>query len=164
MAKRREPPRLQQVGTALRRRPPESILQTMTSELKVPYRNTSPTGWWLYSEVQQWVSARQKKLTAKSRCLVWENWRLIQAKTREAAHAKAVSMGLEVFPTKTHDGEWRFAGIAELLPVYDNLEDGAETLWTNHGRIPVTKIRSMVKSKKSLSVFDDREEPTDSSK
>ncbi len=139
--------------------PNNTVGRKMSARAKVPARNTSPTGWWIYSEVQQWVSSRQKKLTAKSRCLVWENWRLIRAKTREEAHAKALRMGREGFPLKTPDGVWRFAGIAELLPVFDDLEDGAELLWTNHGKISVSRIQRMVRTKRSLAVFGDREDP-----
>jgi hypothetical protein len=66
-------------------------------------------------------------------------------------------LGKQEHPSKTDGGEWRFAGVAELLPVYDRLEDGAEVLWKVRGRLPLSKIRSMVKSKKTLSVFDDKE-------
>jgi hypothetical protein len=70
-------------------------------------------------------------------------------------------MGREELPSKTHGGEWRFAGLRELLPVYDDLEDGAEVLWRVHGRVPVSRIQRMVKSKRSLSVFDDRKQQVD---
>jgi hypothetical protein len=58
-------------------------------------------------------------------------------------------------PSKTRDGEWRFAGISMLLPVYDEIEDGAEIVWKDRGRLPVKRIKKLVKTKSQLTVFDD---------
>jgi hypothetical protein len=135
----------------------------MPRKSQVPWRNRSPSGWWFFREIQQWVSTRQKKLTPKSRCLVWENTRIIKAKNRDEAFEKAMRMGEVGHPSKTLGGEWRFVGISQLLPVYDDLEDGAEILWDDRGSIPVSQITRLVKSKKQLPVFDDSEknaEPT----
>ena|ERR1017187_4956102 len=122
---------------------------------KVPFKNKSPTGWWVFCEVQQWVSSRQKTLSPTSRCLVWENMRLLRAKSREEAFRKAMEFGRVGDPSKTHGGEWRFVGISMLLPVYDEIEDGAEILWKDRGRLPVRRIKKLVKSKTQLTVFDD---------
>ena len=43
--------------------------------------------------------------------------------------------------------EWIFVGIADLIPIYEDIEDGAEIMWTDYGlisdrrtkRIPQTK-------------------------
>ena len=122
---------------------------------KIPHRNQSPTGWWIYREVEQWVSRKQKKLTPRSRCLVWENTRIIRAKDRAAAFAKAMRLGRTEHPSKTNGGEWRFVGISMLLPIYDDLEEGAELLWDVHKSVPVSKIKRMAKTPKQLPVFDD---------
>ncbi len=61
-------------------------------------------------------------------------------------------------PSKTDGGEWRFAGISMLLPVYEDLEDGAEILWTNLGSLPMKSLKGMVKPKGKLPVFQDNEE------
>jgi uncharacterized protein DUF4288 len=79
-------------------------------------------------EVEQWVSDCQKKLSPTSRCLVWENTRLIRAKNREQAYRKALAYGRLGHPSKTEGGEWRFAGISTLLPAYEDIKDGAEIL------------------------------------
>jgi hypothetical protein len=129
----------------------------MSRKSKVPSRNCSESGWWIYEEVEQWVSKRQRKLTPKSKCLVWVNTRIIRAKNRSEAYRKALSLGQCGHPSKTHGGEWRFAGISMLLPVYDTLEDGAEVLWTVRGRISIAAIKKLVKTKLQLPVFDDRE-------
>jgi len=59
---------------------------------------------------------------------------------------------------KTRGGEWRFAGISMLLPVYEKIEDGVEILWTDRGRLPVKSIKRLVKAKRQLPVFDDKTE------
>ena len=124
---------------------------------KVPFRNKNHTGWWIFTEVEQWVSNRQKKLTTNSRCLVWENTRLIRASNRDQAYRKALKFGRLGKPSRTKGGEWRFAGISMLLPVYEEIEDGAEILWADHGALPIKAIKKLVKTKSQLSVFDDRE-------
>jgi len=125
---------------------------------KVPFRNKNRTGWWVFCEVQQWVSNRQKNLSPTSRCLVWENMRLLRAKSREEAYRKAIRLGRVGDPSKTRGGEWRFAGISMLLPVYEEIEDGVEILWTDRGRLPVNKIKSLVRTKRQLPVFNDNDE------
>jgi len=39
-----------------------------------------------------------------------------------------------------------------LLPIYEDLEDGAEILWTERRRIPLARIEKLAKSKQQLSV------------
>lgn len=129
----------------------------MPRSVKIAYRNRNRTGWWIFSEVTYWVSNRQKKLTPKSRCLVWENLRLIKAKSREAAYAKALKLGKTAYPCDTGKGEWRFAGISMLLPVYEKIEDGSEILWEER-ELTLKRIKQLAKSKQQLSVFDDKEE------
>jgi hypothetical protein len=130
----------------------------MSRKSKIPFRNRSQSGWWIFREVQQWVSRRQQKLTDDSRCQVWENTRLIRARNRDEAFRKATQLGQAGDPSQTKDGEWRFVGISLLLPVYEDIEDGAEILWVDRGQMPVRRIKKLVKSKPELSVFDDDDE------
>ncbi len=58
-------------------------------------------------------------------------------------------------PSQTVDGEWRFAGITMLLPIYEPLADGAEVLWTDWEQVTVKRIQEAVKTKRELPVFDD---------
>ncbi len=132
----------------------------MPSRAKIPFRNSNHSGWWIYREVEYCVSRRQRGLTDSSRCLVWENTRLIRARNREDAYRKAMRLGRIGRPSKTKGGEWLFAGISMLLPVYERMEDGVEILWDNRGRMPMKRIKRLVKSKRQLPVFDDREENT----
>ncbi len=129
----------------------------MPRRSKVAFANRSHSGWWIFREVEQWVSKRQT-LSPSSRCPVWENTRLIRAKNREEAYRKALRLGRAGHPSKTKDGEWRFAGISMLLPVYEDVEDGAEILWVDRGLLAVNKIKKLTKTKRQLSVFNDKQE------
>ena len=130
----------------------------MPQHSKIPFRNRNHSGWWIFREVEQWVSRRQQKLSDESRCQVWENTRLIRARNRDEAFRKAIRLGQAGHPSQTKDGEWHFAGISMLLPVYEDIEDGTEILWIDRGRMPVRSIKKLVKSKRELSVFDDKDE------
>lgn len=121
------------------------------------HRNQSPSGWWIFCEVEYWGAAG-KKTSPGTRHPVWENTRLIRAENREDAYRKALALSRSEHPLKTHDGEWRFAGISQLLPVYEDLEDGAEILWEVHGSLPMESIRKRVRTKRTLPVFDDGED------
>ena len=129
----------------------------MPQRSEVPHRNRNHSGWWIYGEVEYWVSKRQKKLLPGSRCLVWENTRLIRANDRNDAYRKALKRSSAGYPSKTNGGEWHFAGISMLFPVYDDLEDGVEILWSDRGVMPMKNIKTLVKSKARLPVFDDRD-------
>jgi len=129
----------------------------MARRSKIAFRNRNHSGWWIFREVEMWVSNRQQKLLPSSRCPVWENTRLIRARNRDEAYRKALNLGRAGHPSKTNKGEWRFAGISMLLPVYEDIKDGAEILWVDHGSMPVKRIRGLVKSRDQLPVFNDDE-------
>ena len=47
-----------------------------------------------------------------------------------------------------------------LLPIYEELEDGAEILCWEHENVTVKKLKSWVKGKRDLEVFDDENDAT----
>ena len=124
---------------------------------KIPHRNRSLSGWWIFREVEQWISDRQKKLTPRSRCLVWHNTRLVRAKTREEAYQKALKLAMLGDGARTVAGHWKSLGISMLLPVYEEIEDGSELLWEETESMTVAKIKKLIRTKRQLSIFDDSE-------
>src|SRR5258707_13220496 len=117
--------------------PPPVMSIVMPRHSKVAFRNRNRVGWWIFEEVEQWVSKRQRTLSPRSRCPVWVNTRLVRANNREEAYRKALKLGRAGHPSKTKGGEWRFAGISMLLPVCEKIEDGAEVLWDDRGVLTV---------------------------
>ncbi|HEX8342578.1 MAG TPA: hypothetical protein VF624_16875 [Tepidisphaeraceae bacterium] len=124
----------------------------MPHKLKTPHADRSPYGWWIFCEVQQWVEGDPKNAAKQKRFPVWENMRLLKARNYEQAYRKAIKLANIGMPSATEGGEWHFIGLSMLLPAYEALEDGAEILWTDHGKISAAKIKRMVKSKEKLSV------------
>jgi hypothetical protein len=57
--------------------------------------------------------------------------------------------------TDKRTGRWVFEGLTSLLPIYDELEDGAEILWRDHSGRTLKRVRAMVKKKNELEAFDD---------
>jgi hypothetical protein len=121
-------------------------------------RNRSPYGWWIATEVVQFVPEGRRTTDSNRRFLVWENTRLIRAKDRDEAYEKAIEIGRAGMPGEADRGEWRFVGISVLLPIYEKLDDGAEIIWDDRGMMSARRIKSLVKKKRDLSVFDDRDD------
>ena len=90
--------------------------------------------------------------------LVWENTRLLRAKNREEAYEQGDKVVPHCTPTKNKCGEWHFAGISMLLPVYEEIEDGAELLWNDRGLMTIGRIRSWLKPKSNFPCLTTRNE------
>jgi len=135
--------------------PPEEGTELEPAETQVAFRNRSRMGWWLYREIEKFVPDGQKESGSKTGYDIWENTRLITAEDRDEAYAKAMSLGTKNSPNKTKGGAWHFVGISQLLPIYEELEDGAEVMWDQLGVLSQKEIDFLVKSKQRLSVFDD---------
>ena len=125
-------------------------------------KNKSPIGWYVASLLHRFEWCDEDKSNLNRRCLAWENQILIKADNPEEAYAKAIEHG------KSHEesgqmwesdneerkGRWRFEGLRSLLPIYDELEDGAEIVWKEYENRSVKKVKSWVKSKEQLEVFN----------
>jgi hypothetical protein len=123
----------------------------------IPHRNHSPYGWWVAIYILRAAWDDEPNPPLNSRCLAWENTIIFQAPDREAAYLKAVTLASQncsEFGDK-RKGHWVFEGLLSLLAIHDEPKDGAEILWTEHENRTVGKIRSWVKKKEELEVFDD---------
>lgn len=134
---------------------------------RIPYRNTSPYGWWIASYVERacWDDAPEDD--EDSRELVWENTIILQAEDREAAYSKAMRFASDNqarFDDGNADGRkghWFLVGLSSLLAIHEEIADGAEVLWTDHGIMSLRDARRLVKHKEELEVFDDTPPPED---
>jgi hypothetical protein len=127
----------------------------------IPHRNHSPCGWWIASYIERTVWDDEPNPSLNSRCLAWEKTIILQAPNRDAAYEKVIALASQqtsqfVDTTrKNRKGHWVFEGLTSLLPIYDELSDGTEILWIEHKNRTIGKIRSLVKRKEKLEVFDD---------
>jgi len=128
---------------------------------QIPYRNKSPYGWWIAAYILRFEYYDEDRKNPDRRCLAWENTIILQAKDRNEAYRKAVRFGSqanrqEMWQSDSgRKGAWRFEGLTSLLPIYDELEDGAEVLWRQYTNRTVKTIQALAKSKKELEVFND---------
>lgn len=130
------------------------------SSRKIPHRNRSPYGWWIASYLERFEYDDEDKANPNRRCFAWENTIVLKATDRERAYAKAVAIGRRsngsgAWKSGGRKGRFKFEGLTLLLPVYEDLADGAEVLWRTHDNVAVRTVQSLVKPKKSLGVFDD---------
>jgi hypothetical protein len=129
---------------------------------QIPARNKSPFGWWIASYIERFEYEDEDKTNLNRRCDAWENTIIIKARDREQAYRKAEKIGrLEETAYQTTEGRmgaWRYEGLTSLLPIYEELEDGAEILWREHANRTVRKIKSQVKTKENLETFDDADD------
>lgn len=84
---------------------------------------TSKTGWWIAGLLEKHSHAGQPPY--------WNNYRLIKASDWRTAFRKATEMGKANarVGNEAFSGHQEFIGVSDLLPVNDELEDGAELLW-----------------------------------
>lgn len=127
---------------------------------KAAHQHRSPTGWWIVSYIERAVWDDASRPSASSRCMAWENTIIFKAKDRDTAYSKAVRLGSSNKSTFSDDagkrtGRWVFEGLTSLLPIYDELADGAEVLWRDHSGRTLRRVRAMVKKKSDLEAFSD---------
>ena len=115
-------------------------------------KNKTKTSWYLAYEILYFEYAN---LSLQKDYLVWENLRLINAKTPEIAYQKAIQYGkdseeeLEINESK---GYCKFLVLKKLVPIYENLDDGSEIEWKEY-EVSKSKLAGLVVSKKNLQAF-----------
>ncbi len=93
--------------------------------------------------------------------VVWRNFHLVHANSPEAAYRKANRIG------ESLQGEWRnsekqavrsrFRGVSDLVPIYEELADGAEILFESRENLTQKQIEKMVRGKRGLAAFQAEE-------
>lgn len=88
------------------------------------------------------------------RVTTWGNFHLIKADTPEKAYEKAVKIGKDgeykFINADKHEMEWVFVGIADLIPVCEDIEDGAELMWTDYGFISDRRTQRIPRKKEDI--------------
>jgi hypothetical protein len=85
--------------------------------------------------------------------LTWVNTHLIHAASIAEAFDKAVALGKrENIRYKTSDGmvKWRFIGLWDLIPIWDDIADGEELIWDDYGKITAEVAKKRCVSKRQV--------------
>jgi len=125
----------------------------------IPSNNISPVGWYVASYLERFEFPDEDTSNEDRRCRAWENTIIVKADDPEQAYQKAIEQA-----TLSQDSEWTrgdglaggrlvFEGLTSLLPIYDELEDGAEILWRDYPSSKVKTIKRMIRSKDNLKAF-----------
>lgn len=118
--------------------------------------NVSPTGWYVVSYLLRFVElADPGNEDPKKRFSAWENTVLVKALTLDEAFAKATKIArAEAKPYRGGEGvpvKWTFEGITNVLPVYEEIADGAEIMWESHAPRKLKTLRTWVRKKQEFS-------------
>jgi hypothetical protein len=113
----------------------------------------SPVGWYLASYLLRFVELPDgPKHDQEERFISWENTILVKADNLDHAYDKAMKVAREA--TKPYRGgpkgvpvQWKLVGITDLLPIYEELEDGSEIAWVERGPRKLKNLRKMVHPK-----------------
>jgi len=119
-------------------------------------KNTSPVGWYVGSYLIRFIELEESGNDDPEReFLTWENTVIVKASTLDEAYDKVVIVakretapylgGAEGVPV-----QWIFEGVTELLPIYEQLEDGAEIMWAEHEPLKLSRLRQRVRSRSEL--------------
>jgi len=119
-------------------------------------KNLSPVGWYFGSYLLRLVELRDEARNDPERRFVsWENTVLVKAGSIEAAYAKIEKIAKQ--NSKPYKGgpqgvpvQWEFVGVTDILPVYEEIADGAEIAWTERTPRKLKTLRQWVVPKASI--------------
>ena len=116
-------------------------------------KNISPVGWYVGTYLARFIEIEDAlKQDLEKKFATWENTVLVKAASLEEAYDKVAAIGIEhAAPYK--DGkegvpvQWEYMGIVELLPIYEEIEDGSEIMWTSNYPRKLKNLKGLVKAK-----------------
>jgi hypothetical protein len=123
--------------------------------MRTPEKNSNEIGkWYIVEIIEKCEPVIRDENQELRRVTTWGNFHLIKADSPGKAYDKAVKIGKNgeyVFTNSDKiEMEWIFVGIADLLPIYEDLEDGSEIMWTDYGFISDKRTKKMPLSKQKL--------------
>jgi hypothetical protein len=116
-------------------------------------KNISPVGWYVASYLIRFIEIEcENNNDAEERFISWENTVIVKASNLEEAYDKVVKIANET--TEPYLGgpdavpvQWVFEGLTELLPIYEELEDGSEIMWAKYLPRKLKNLQKMVRGK-----------------
>ena len=131
----------------------------------IPDRNKSPYGWWVATIIERFQFDDEDLDNIRRRCRAFTNVVILKADDREQAYRKTIEYGKSGIENKSdwsngkgRKGRWIFEGLSSLIPIYDELDpDGTEILFDDDNGITVGRVKSWVRKKEDLEVFNDTE-------
>jgi len=119
-------------------------------------KNVSPVNWYLGSYLSRFVVIGEKHNSDPERKFAtWENTVIVKATGLDEAFDKVEAIGIDhAEPYLGGDPgvpvQWEYLGITELLPIYEDLVDGAEIMWASNNPRKLKNLKALVKSKSQI--------------
>jgi hypothetical protein len=113
-------------------------------------KNVSPVDWYACSYLIRFTELNDSQINNEEKKFIsWENTILVKASSLEEAYNKAIDFAKpKTAPYKGGpngiDVQWVFEGITEVLPIYEDLEDGAEIMWLERNPKKLKKLKQLV--------------------
>ncbi len=119
-------------------------------------KNKSPVGWYVGSYLLRFVELDDpNRNDPEARFTSWENTVLVKASSIEAAYTKIEKIGK--LNSKPYKGgpqgipvQWEYLGVTEVLPIYEDIEDGAEIAWAERAPRKLRKLREWITTKSKI--------------
>ena len=116
-------------------------------------KNISPVGWYVGSYLIRFIKLEdEKKDDPEEKFTAWENTVIVKARELDEAYEKIVEVA--ELDTKSYKGDpegvpvqWVFEGVTELLPIYEELEDGSEIMWREYNPTKLKILKKCVRQK-----------------
>ena len=113
-------------------------------------KNISPVGWYLGAYLLRFIELNDPQRNDDNcRFLSWENTVLVRAKTMKQAFLKVEKIGKQA--SKPYRGgpngvpvQWEYLGVTEVLPIYEEIADGAEIAWQERSPRTLRKLKELV--------------------
>jgi hypothetical protein len=110
-------------------------------------------GWYVATYILRFVDSSEGDNAAPNkRFTTWENTILVKAADLDQAYDKTVEFASR--ETQPYEGgpdgvdvQWVFEGLVDLLPIYEELADGAEIMWADRAPRTLASIRKQVRQK-----------------
>ena len=123
----------------------------MSLEEKISNKNNN---WYIVEILEKYEPVVRKEENDLRRVTTWGNHHLVKADSPEKAYDKAVILGKEsnykFINSDNIEMESIFVGIGDLIPIYEDIEDGAELMWTDYGFISNRRTMKMSYLKEEL--------------
>ena len=116
-------------------------------------KNISPVDWYIGTYLSRFIEMQdQLNDEPESKFATWENTVIVKASSLDEAYDKVEAIGVE--HAKPYKGgkeaipvQWQYMGIIELVPIYEELEDGAEIMWASNHPRKLKNLKCLVKTK-----------------
>ena len=110
--------------------------------------------WYIVEIIEKCEPVNRNEDQELRRVKTWGNFHIVKAENPKVAYDKAIKIGkkgeYKFINSDKLEMEWIFIGIGNLIPIFENIEDGSEIMWENYGNISNKRAMRFPKSEEKL--------------